>query len=142
MEFSEEWKSLFPIGASTVSPLLLSNPDSLGPLFFNPNPNSQTHLVSSTIPSLQLPHHLLTERYLLTSDPSILPSTASTIAPLFDSPDQQIDYNVSHFLYNRIQLLKCPDSPNVVVIFPTGVNDQNVGSFYVACEGLRVGYSP
>ncbi|WJX38341.1 hypothetical protein P8452_26013 [Trifolium repens] len=129
MEFSEEWKSLFPIGSSTVSPLLLSDPDSLGPLFFNPNPNSQTHLLSSTIPSLQLPHHLLTERYLLTSDPSILPSTASTIAPLFDSPDQLIDYNVSHFLYNRVQLLKCPDSPNVVVIFPTGVNDQNIGFF-------------
>ncbi|KAI5407473.1 hypothetical protein KIW84_053651, partial [Lathyrus oleraceus] len=115
MDFSEEWKSLFPIGGSTVSPLLFSNPDSLGPIFFNPNPNSLTHLFSSTIPSLQLPHHLLTERYLVTSDPSILPSTASNIAPLFDSPHEVIDHNVSHFLHNRIQLLKCRDSPNVVV---------------------------
>ncbi|CAK8566564.1 unnamed protein product [Lathyrus sativus] len=129
MEFSEEWKSIFPIGGSTVSPLLFSNPDSLGPVFFNPNPNSLTHLFSSTIPSLQLPHHLLTERYLVTSDPSILPSTASNIAPLFDSPHEVIDHNVSHFLYNRIQLLKCQGSPNVVVFFPTGGNDENIGFF-------------
>ncbi|CAL5203127.1 unnamed protein product [Lathyrus oleraceus] len=129
MDFSEEWKSLFPIGGSTVSPLLFSNPDSLGPIFFNPNPNSLTHLFSSTIPSLQLPHHLLTERYLVTSDPSILPSTASNIAPLFDSPHEVIDHNVSHFLHNRIQLLKCRDSPNVVVFFPTGGNDENIGFF-------------
>jgi hypothetical protein len=105
------------------------DPHSLGPIFFNLNPHSLTLPFSSIIPSLHLPHHLLTERCLLTPDPSILPTTASTIVPLFDSPIEVVDYDVSHFLYNRIQLLKCPDSPNIVVIFPTGVNDECVGFF-------------
>ncbi|XP_058730101.1 uncharacterized protein LOC131602110 [Vicia villosa] len=131
-EFSEEWKSLFPVGGSTVSPLLFSDPHSIGPIFFNPNPNSLTHLFSSTIPSLSLPHHLLTERYLVSSDPSILPSTASSIATLFDSPIQVIDHNVSQFLHNRIHLLKCRDSPNVVILFPTGANDESIG-FFMLC---------
>lgn len=135
MEFSEEWKSLFPIGASTVSNLLLhSDPDSLGPLFFNPNSNSPTPIFSSTIPSLHLPHNLLTERYLLTSDPSILPSTASTIAHLFDSTPELDDDNVSHFLHNRIQLLKCPNTPKAVVIFPTGANDETIGFFMLGVK--------
>ncbi|XP_058733581.1 uncharacterized protein LOC131605215 [Vicia villosa] len=128
-EFSEEWKSLLPIGGSTVSPLLFSDPHSIGPIFFNPNPNLLTPLFSSTIPSLSLPHHLLTERYLVSSDPSILPSTASSIATLFDSPIEVIDHNVSHFLHNRINLLKCRDSPNVVILFPAGANDESIGFF-------------
>jgi len=134
MEFLEERKSLFPIGASTISHLLLSDTDSLGPLFFNPNPNSPTPLFSSIIPSLHVPHHLLTEHYLLTSDPSILPFTTSTIAHLFDSTTEAVDDNVSHFLPNHIQLLKSPNIPKVVVIFPTGANVETIGFFMLGVK--------
>ncbi|KAL9296846.1 hypothetical protein ACSQ67_022742 [Phaseolus vulgaris] len=93
MELSEEWKSFFPVGSSTVAPLLLSNSPSLplGPLLFNPNPNSLSLLFSSPslLPSLYCPPYLLPSRFLLSSHPpSILPSTASSIASLFSSTHQ------------------------------------------------------
>nr|XP_004495159.1 uncharacterized protein LOC101491542 [Cicer arietinum] len=143
MEFSEEWKSLFPISSATQSPLLLTHSDSnsLGPLFFNPNPISLSLLYSSNslFPPLHLPPHLLTNRFLSTSDPSILPSTASTVASLFHSPHQYNNNNnnttnVSHFLHNRIQLIQYPDSPNTLVFFPTGSNDEKIGFFMLGIK--------
>ncbi|KAJ1385538.1 hypothetical protein SESBI_41603 [Sesbania bispinosa] len=129
MELSEEWKSLFPIGASTVSPLLLSD-SALGPLIFNPKPHSLTLLFSSTslLPPLHLPPHLFPSRFLLSTEhSSILPSTASSVASLFGSHNE--NDSASYFLHNRIHILKYPDRPNVVVFFPTGTNDDKVGFF-------------
>ncbi|XP_057422806.1 uncharacterized protein LOC130716820 [Lotus japonicus] len=139
MEFSEEWKTLFPIGASTVSPLLLSDSNATGPLFFNPIPHSLTFLLSSTspLPPLHLPPHLLPSRFLASSDPSsILPSSASSIASLFASDNENC--NASFFLRNRVHLLRYPDRPNAVVLFPTGANDENIGFFMVYAEDSEV----
>ncbi|KAK7393493.1 hypothetical protein VNO78_22051 [Psophocarpus tetragonolobus] len=135
MELSHEWKSFFPVGGSTVSPLLLSHPHSLplGPLFFNPNPNPSPNpnplslLFSSPslAPALHLPPHLLPSRFLLSSHPSsILPSTASS---LFTPPPQ--NDTASSFLHNRIHLLYHPHLPNALVFFPTGANDHKIGFF-------------
>ncbi|KAK7345857.1 hypothetical protein VNO77_16470 [Canavalia gladiata] len=140
MEFSEEWKSFFPIGASTVSPLLQSHSDSLplGPLLFNPNPNpnSISLLFSSPslYPPLHHPPHLLPSRFLHFS--SLLPSTASSVASLF-APQFQND-TASHFLRNRIHLLRYPHLPNVVVFFPTGPNDDKIGFFMLAVKDSRL----
>ncbi|KAJ1407323.1 Tetratricopeptide-like helical domain superfamily [Sesbania bispinosa] len=126
---AEEWKSLFPIGASTVSPFLLSD-SALGPLIFNPKPHSLTLLFSSTslLPPLHLPPHLFPSRFLFSTEkPSILPSTASSVASLFGSHHE--NDSASYFLHNRIHILKYPDRPNIVVFFPTGTNDDKVGFF-------------
>ncbi|XP_061357109.1 uncharacterized protein LOC133301492 [Gastrolobium bilobum] len=143
MEFSDEWKPFFPIGASTVSPLLLSDSESaemgLGPLLFNPDPHSLTLLFSSTslLPPLHLPPHLLPSRFLLSSDPSsVLPSTASSIASLFTSHHE--NDTGSYFLHTRIHLLKYPNCPNVVVFFPTGVNDEKVGFFMLHVKDSKL----
>ncbi|OIW06836.1 hypothetical protein TanjilG_03731 [Lupinus angustifolius] len=138
MEFSEEWKSWFPIGAggSTVPLLLHSNPSKLGPLFFNPKPNSITQIISSLslIPSLHLPPHLLPSRFLVSSNPSsILPSTASSISQRFSQND-----TVSYFIHNRIQTLNYPNGSNVVLFFPTGDNDDQVGFVMVSVMGSKL----
>ncbi|TKY52670.1 taf1c protein [Spatholobus suberectus] len=145
MELSEEWKSFFPIGASTVSPLLLSHSHShslpLGPLLFNPNPHTLSLLFSSPslLPSLHLPPHLLPSRFLLSSHPpSILPSTASSVASLFAPPSPHQNDTASPFLRNRIHLLNYPHRPNAVVFFPTGANDDKLGFFMLALKDARL----
>ncbi|RVW95670.1 hypothetical protein CK203_031609 [Vitis vinifera] len=56
MDFSEEWKSIWPISSVFTPPLLISSKPSLGPLFFNPSPNTLTPLFSK--PSFSFPPHL------------------------------------------------------------------------------------
>ncbi|KAK7272678.1 hypothetical protein RJT34_29425 [Clitoria ternatea] len=139
MEFSEEWKSIFPIGASTVSPLLSSSSPSLGPLLFKPNPHALTLLFSSPslLPSLHLPPHLLPTRFLISSEPfSILPSTASSLSPLSSSP--LLNDAASHFLRNRFHLLHYPHLPNVLVFFPTGPNDEKIGFFLLGVKDSQL----
>ncbi|RDY07319.1 Protein SPIRRIG, partial [Mucuna pruriens] len=139
MDLSEEWKSLFPIGASSVSPLLLSNSLPLGPLLFNPNPNPNSMNIvlssPSLIPSIHLPPHLLPTRFLLSSNPpSILPSTASSVASLFTPQND----TASSFLRNRIHLLNYPDRPNAVLFFPTGPNDDKLAFFTLSLNNARL----
>ncbi|KAI4313176.1 hypothetical protein L6164_026175 [Bauhinia variegata] len=140
--FSEEWKSCFPISVSSAPPLLLSGTSAqpiLGPLFFNPKPESLTHLFSSPslLPPLHPPSELSLTRFLVTSSPdsSVLLSTASSVASLFGS-----QYQNDGFLYNRLEFLKYPDKNCVVVFFPTGVNSEKVGFLvlYVKGSDLRV----
>ncbi|XP_027368041.1 uncharacterized protein LOC113873881 [Abrus precatorius] len=138
MEFSEEWKSFFPIGigASTVSPLLQSQSLPVGPLLFTPNPHSLTPLFSSPslFPSLplHLPPHLLPSRFVLSSHPSsILPSTASSVA------SHSHHDPATHFLRNRLHLLHYPHCPKVVVLFPTGPNDDKIGFFMLGVKDSR-----
>ncbi|KAK7270063.1 hypothetical protein RIF29_22948 [Crotalaria pallida] len=131
LEFSHQWKSWFPIGpgGSTVPPLLHSNPSSLGPLFFNPNPDTLSLILSSLslIPSLHLPPHLLPSRFLLSS--SIPPSTASSFSHHFCQND-----TASYFLHNRLQTLNYPNCPNVLLFFPTGPNDDQLGFFMLSVD--------
>ncbi|QCD88102.1 hypothetical protein DEO72_LG3g2642 [Vigna unguiculata] len=140
MELSEEWKSFFPVGSSTVAPLLLSNSPSLplGPLLFNPNPNSLSLLFSSTslLPSLHYAPYLLPSRFLLSSHPSsILPSTASSIASLFSSTHQ--NDAASPFLRNRLHLLTYPHRPYALILFPAGDNDHKLAFFTLRFEDSR-----
>ncbi|PON96801.1 TATA box-binding protein associated factor RNA polymerase I subunit C [Trema orientale] len=133
MDLSEEWKSLFPISAVFRSPLLLSGPSIrpiLGPLVFNPIPNTITCLFSS--PSLLPPcsplPHLSFPRFLLTSssDSSLPPSASSSIASVF-GPHHHQNNVASNFLNNRLELLRCPGTNNFMVFFPTGENSDQVG---------------
>ena len=140
MELSEEWKSFFPVGSSTVAPLLLSNSPSLplGPLLFNPNPNSLSLLFSSPslLPSLYCPPYLLPSRFLLSSHPpSILPSTASSIASLFSSTHQ--NDAAPPFLHNRLHLLTYPHCPYALLLFPAGSNDHKLAFFTLRFKDSR-----
>ncbi|GLU10376.1 hypothetical protein SLE2022_271860 [Rubroshorea leprosula] len=111
MELSDEWKSQFPIRTSFKPPLLLSS-SSLGPLCFNPKPNTPPEPLFSS-PSLFPPilnptPQLSLSRFLSTS--SLPLSTAHSIASLFGASSYHHDPAATSFLFhNRLRLLHCPD---------------------------------
>ncbi|KAK4266776.1 hypothetical protein QN277_023652 [Acacia crassicarpa] len=137
MDFSEDWKSFFPVSISCSPPVLIpsSARPTLGPLIFNPIPQTLTNVFFS--PSLLPPplhiHQLSLSRFLVTSCPDapVLPSTASSIASLC-GPQFQNDI-ASILQYNRLEFLKFDNS--VFVFFPTGVNSEKVGFFVLHVEG-------
>ncbi|KAK2984477.1 hypothetical protein RJ640_004267 [Escallonia rubra] len=136
MEFSQEWKSLWPIASVFSPPLLLSTGgggggggDSkeskrTGPLIFNPSPDTLTKLFTcpclssplfNPFPSLSLPRFLQTSSSIL---PSASSSIASTLGPqLPDAPS----------LNNSLELLHCPERNSVFAFYPTGPNSDRVG---------------
>ncbi|KAL5857326.1 hypothetical protein ACOSQ3_004784 [Xanthoceras sorbifolium] len=127
MEFTDEWKSQFPVGKVFTPPLLLSGPSTrstLGPLCFNPKPQTLTLLFSS--PSLFRPIHSSPQfslsRFLSTS--SLPLSTSSSIASQF-GPQHYNDTFVDS--YNRLQLLHCPNTNNVIAFFSAGYNHDQLG---------------
>lgn len=138
MDFNQEWKSKFPINAVFKPPLLVSDPSSsksqLGPLIFNPKPDSLTELLSS--PSLVSPPvlpplpHLSLARFLSTTS-SVPHSTSSKIEALLGP--EQTDL-ASGFVHNRLQFLCCPHTGEVIVFFPTGANSDQVGFLILSVE--------
>ncbi|MED6108852.1 hypothetical protein PIB30_028052 [Stylosanthes scabra] len=142
MEFSQEWRSFFPIGmpgGSTITPLLLSQPttSTLGPLKFNSNPDSLTPLFSSSsfFPSpLHLPPILSPSRFL--SAQSLLPSTASSLSSF--AQNDAVSPSSSSFLANRLHLLTYQHHKNAVVFFPTGPNDDKIGFFMLSVTDSKL----
>ncbi|KAI9110079.1 hypothetical protein K1719_019120 [Acacia pycnantha] len=137
MDFSEDWKSFFPVSISCSPPVLIPSSErpTLGPLIFNPIPQTLTHVFFSPSllpPPLHIPQ-LSLSRFLVTSCPDapVLPSTASSIASLCGS---QFQNDIASILqYNRLEFLKYDNS--VFVFFPTGVNSEKVGFFVLHVEG-------
>uniref|UniRef100_A0A2P2JE29 Uncharacterized protein MANES_14G172500 n=1 Tax=Rhizophora mucronata TaxID=61149 RepID=A0A2P2JE29_RHIMU len=134
MDYSEEWKALFPIGSVFEAPLLLSSPSIraiLGPLFFNPVPHTLTQLFNSPSlcpPLLNPSPRLSVKRFLSTStapECPILASTASSVASLFGNQLQNGATSLP--FHNRLQLLRCPHNNTVIAFFPTGCNHDEVG---------------
>ncbi|KAG7952181.1 hypothetical protein I3843_12G046500 [Carya illinoinensis] len=140
MDCSSEWKSLFAVSAVFTPPLLISSPSSrqaLGPLFFNPKPQTLTHLFSSQslLPhTLSPPPHLSLPRFLLTS--SIPPSTSSSISFHIGHHTAHQNDAASHLLHNRLSFLQQPNSKSVLVFFPTGVDSEQVGFLILSLDGL------
>ncbi|KAK3020729.1 hypothetical protein RJ639_046013 [Escallonia herrerae] len=153
MEFSEEWKSLWPISYVFDAPFLLSRScgggsadgdksscKETGPLLFNPLPKSLTKLLHSpnslssahfvSTPSLSLLNFLQTS-----ADSPILPSTASSIVDSFFG-DQDAD--TPPLLTNCLQLLRCPDTNMVFAFFPTGPNSDKVGFVMLSVKDSRL----
>ncbi|CAL1374174.1 unnamed protein product [Linum trigynum] len=140
MDFSEEWKSFFPIGSVFGAPLLLSSRatrDVLGPLCFNPDPDSSTLLFDSPAlspPVINPPSHLSFSRFLATSasahhDSYVPLSTVSCINSSFrpQSSGDDSDNAASWLARNRIQLLRSPQGNSVIVFFPSGSNFDQIG---------------
>ncbi|KAK1564531.1 hypothetical protein Q3G72_005204 [Acer saccharum] len=126
MEFTDEWKSQFPVGKVFTPPLLLSGTSTrsiLGPLCFNPKPQTLTLLFSS--PSLfrpaQSPPQFSLSGFLSTSS---LPISTSSIASQF-GPQHHNDTFVDS--YNCLQLLHCPNTNNVIAFFSAGYNHDQLG---------------
>ncbi|CAN1149322.1 hypothetical protein LINPERHAP2_LOCUS16957 [Linum perenne] len=133
MNFSEEWKSFFPIGSVYGAPLHLSSRDTksvLGPLCFNPTPNSLTTLFDSpsalSPPLLNPPAQLSLPRFLLTSS-YVPPSTASSVSSSFKYFGDKQESASSWLSRNRIQLLNSPHGNSAFVFFPTGSNFDLIG---------------
>ncbi|KAF5462782.1 hypothetical protein F2P56_018763 [Juglans regia] len=139
MECSSEWKSAFPVSAVFTPPLHLSGPSSrqaLGPLVFNPKPQTLTHLFysQSLLPhSLSPPPHLSLPKFLLNS--SIPPSTSSSVSSLVGHHAAHQNDAASHLLHNRLSFLQQPNSKSVIVFFPTGVNFEQVGFLVLLLDG-------
>lgn len=130
MEFSEEWKSLWPICSAFSSPLLLSGPSSkpLGPLFFNPSPQTLTPLFSSpsVCPPFSPHPHLSISQFIKTSsDWSVPPTVTTSLAKQLGH--HFTDNSTATFLNsNNLQLLRCPND-DILVFFPSGNNSDRVG---------------
>ncbi|KAL5773547.1 hypothetical protein ACOSQ2_013471 [Xanthoceras sorbifolium] len=120
MEFIDEWKSQFLVGKVFTPPLLLSDPSTrsiLGPLCFIPKLQTLTLLFSS--PSLFRPIYSSPQFSL-----SRFLSTSSFIASQF-RPQHHNDTFVDS--YNRLQLLHCPNTNNVITYFFVGYNYNQLG---------------
>ncbi|XP_015164980.1 uncharacterized protein [Solanum tuberosum] len=152
MDFSVEWKSLWPICSSYSPPLLLSNSheessskrrriDSpIEPLIFRPCEETVTLLLRSPLLSTRLPPpvpDLSLSRFLQTSS-GMLFSAASSIATEFT---QQVSDSIHNF--NSIQFLPLPNvgensKPNSIIgISPTGENYDQVGLFMLCSEDTQ-----
>nr|GMC71917.1 Serine/threonine-protein kinase cdc7 [Ipomoea batatas] len=144
MDFSEDWKSLWPISSIFSPPLLLPNEGSssskrrhveknpIGPLIFNPCQETLTQLLNSPslAPRLPPPYPDLTlPRFILTSS-TTNQSIASTIA---SNMGPQVSDTIHNF--NALQLLHCPKIKandnnmhnTVLAFFPTGDNYDQLG---------------
>ncbi|RAL53352.1 hypothetical protein DM860_007024 [Cuscuta australis] len=151
MEFSEDWKSLWPVSFSFCPPLLVPNKasssskrrclekspsiPSIGPLIFNPCRETLIGLLNSPSLSPRLPPpypDFTLHRFLFTST-TINHSTASSIASDMGPP---LDPGHAHN-YNALQLLPCPIQKDgdgdgdadarVLAFFPTGDNYDQIG---------------
>lgn len=152
MDFSDEWKSLWPICSSYSPPLLLSNSHEessskrrrtespIGPLIFRPCEETLTLLFRSPLLSTRLPPpvpDLSLPRFLQTSSGMFF-STASSIATQFTP---QVSDSIHNF--NAIQFLPLPNvgenrKPNSIIgISPTGENYDQVGFFMLGSEGTQ-----
>ncbi|KAK7822594.1 hypothetical protein CFP56_036279 [Quercus suber] len=108
MEFSSDWKSLFPISSVFKPPLLLTESDSdskpiLGPLFFNPKPKTLS---------------------LLFTSPS-LPNLAAAAPPPFLQT------------HNLLSFLRLPLSNSLLLFFPTGPNSDRLGFLLLSIKASR-----
>ncbi|XP_021841959.2 uncharacterized protein [Spinacia oleracea] len=142
MQYSEEWKSLFPISSVHSPPLLLTqNPPLLGPLFFNPVPESLSLLFSSpdlSPPFLPPPPHLSLPKFLKTStyyDSPVLPTAASAISASFTSEEHSTSSN--SLPHNRLEPLYCPNN-QVFIFFPTGSNLDRVGFLVLSVRDSKL----
>ncbi|KAI3784987.1 hypothetical protein L1987_44095 [Smallanthus sonchifolius] len=141
MNTSEEWKSLWPISSVHLPPLLLSPTtiDNIGPLIFNPSPQSQTHHHIFTPPSIspQIPPYptLSVSRFLHKSSSSILPSTVTSISPQLSSFLSNPEQFLAH---NSLQLLRCPGTDSTLAFFPAGSNSNQVGFVVLSVGDSRL----
>ncbi|KAK9735498.1 hypothetical protein RND81_04G209400 [Saponaria officinalis] len=141
MQFSGEWKSLFPISLVHTPPLLVSDP-SPGPLFLSPVRESVTTVF--TFPSqfrhlLLPPPHVSLPRFIenatLYDSAAVLHTTSNSIASSF-GPQHYI-YDSRDF-QNRLEPLRCPNDW-VLVFFPTGSNFDCVGLVVLNVRDSSVG---
>ncbi|CAA2986054.1 Hypothetical predicted protein [Olea europaea subsp. europaea] len=141
MEFTGEWKSLWPISSAFSPPLLLSNqtPNKpLGPIIFTPSLNTPINVLLES-PSLaprfplsypQLPLSRFLQKYCST------PSTAASISSLFGP--QLPDYSTHFSNFNALQLLRIPNKNLIIVFFPTGENYNQVGFTLLSLEDSKL----
>ncbi|KAL9235778.1 hypothetical protein vseg_010514 [Gypsophila vaccaria] len=142
MQFSEEWKSLFPISLVHTPPLLVSD-TSLGPLFFNPVQETVNTVLTFPPQFCHLllpPPHVSLPRFvenatLYDSGGAVLHTTSNGIASLF-GPQHYNDGSCD--LQNRLEPLRCPNDW-VLVFFPTGANLDSVGFAVLTVKDSNVG---
>ncbi|KAK4797845.1 hypothetical protein SAY86_030171 [Trapa natans] len=126
MDVLQEFRSQFPILSAFRTPPLISQNPSLGPLHFDPVPDSIKPILSS--PTLIIPQsfppQLSLPRFIETTA-AVPRSAAKSISSLFGP---QMDGVASTaFSHNRLQLLRCPSTGLVAALFPTGENSDQLG---------------
>ncbi|KAK8969655.1 hypothetical protein KSP40_PGU019557 [Platanthera guangdongensis] len=136
MDFSDSWRSLWPIEAVPHPPNLLSGDESIcfGPLLFRGSPSYRVILASSSlalhIPPVSppsIPYDIqsffrcpATGSFLSTSDQynlatDLITSLASTADP------------IGPLSCNNLHALPCRDGSSILLFFPTGDNSDEIG---------------
>ncbi|GAA0176994.1 DNA-directed RNA polymerase [Lithospermum erythrorhizon] len=140
MQFSDEWKQLWPISSVFSPPLLIPNnphnhKTSIGPLLFNPKNQTLFQLFFSSYfsPHLAPPFpSLMLKRFLsTTSSTPLLPSTSASLVKEKTINNSDFSTNEGK-LVNCLQLVTCPISQKVFVFVPGGENLENVGILVVS----------
>ncbi|KAJ4961665.1 hypothetical protein NE237_021575 [Protea cynaroides] len=140
MNFSEDWKSLWPIVHAFSPPLLLSGSSAkpLGPVLFIPSPKTLTILFSS--PFLCRPNKgpesksaqtgpLTPLRPNLSPLRSAIQTSKDTYIP--SSSIVQSDADTTPLFNNNLQMLRCPDGESLL-FFPTEENFDRIGFVVVS----------
>lgn len=141
MNFTAEWKSLWPISSTFCAPLLIRDNHTIGPILFTPGPTSSTILLHSSLsPHLPPPYPQLTLSGFLQNYDSI-PSSAASISSLLGP--QLPNWSSEFHGFNSLQLLQLPKKNLIIVFFPTGENSDHVGfSLLSVKDGTLGAHSP
>ncbi|CAA0809074.1 Unknown protein [Striga hermonthica] len=129
MDFTREWKSLWPVSSTFSAPVLIPNKSHespIGPLIFTPMPSSSTMILHSPYLSPRLPPpypSLSLSRFIRIYNSVSL--TSSSVPSLLGA--ELLDYSSSFHGFNCLQLLRIPNRNLIVAFFLTGENSNTVG---------------
>ncbi|MQM02064.1 hypothetical protein Taro_034820 [Colocasia esculenta] len=145
MDFSDTWKSTWPVAAVFPAPNLLSGPSAspLGPLLFAPSPSAPPRTLFSS-PSLASPPprrlHLSSLRddvHAFFRDPSEDFVSSSAQADILAAVlPERVGGAEDPAFTNQLHVLRCRDGATFILFFPTGWNADEVGYL---CLSVRDG---
>ncbi|PKU80673.1 uncharacterized protein LOC110095321 isoform X1 [Dendrobium catenatum] len=137
MNFSDHWRSLWPVASVSHAPNLLSGDQAatLGPLLFHPSPPCHTLFASSSlalrIPPSSPPPILddIQSFFRCPTNGSFLPTTDQfyLAADIQSSLVSAYSNSLDPLSCNSLHALPCHDGFSVLLFFPTGDNADEIG---------------
>ncbi|CAA0821221.1 Unknown protein [Striga hermonthica] len=128
MDFTREWKSLWPVSSTFSAPVLIPNKSHetpIGPLIFTPRPSSSTMILHSPYLSPRLPPpypSLSLSRFVRIYNS--VPLTSSSVPYLLGA--ELPDYSSAFHGFNSLQLLRIANRNLIVAFFLAGENSNTV----------------
>ncbi|CAL9157942.1 unnamed protein product [Musa hybrid cultivar] len=150
MEFSDEWRSLWPVSSVFAAPILRPSAaaaaDPVGPLLFSPSPLPPLPLLSSPSLALDIPAPLPASSFVeglrsffhCPANEAFLPSAAVdalAIEAAVSVPGPSASAS-DPIPCNNLAALRCHNGSSMVLFFPTGPNANLIGYVGVSFRGL------